>query len=100
MRYAIVTNGVVTNVLRGTAPQGAVQIPEGVYVSFGYRYDGSNFTPPTDADLTAAAQAAFTSGSNVDLFKLIKSLALWQAQLHGKTPSQARDEIAAIYKSL
>lgn len=102
MRYAVIQSGVVINVLRGTAPQGAVQIPEGVYVSFGYRYDGANFTPPTDADNTAAAQAAFTSGvaEPEKLFKLIKAVALWQAQLHGKTPAQARDEVAAIYKTL
>lgn len=99
MRYAIVKSGVVTSVLRGEAPVGTVQIPDGVYVSIGYRYDGVDFTPPTDADKTAEAVAAF-KGTNADLFKLIKAVALWQAQLHGLTPAQARDQIAAIYKTL
>lgn len=57
--------------------------------------------PPLTVDeLEAQAKAAFNAGGPVDLFKLIKAVALWQAGLHAKTAALARDEIAAIYKGL
>lgn len=56
--------------------------------------------PLTAAELEAQAKAALNGGGTIDLFKLIEAVALWQAQLHLKTAAQARDEIAAIYKTL
>ena len=105
MRYAIVENGVVTSILRGAAPVGTVQIPDGVYVSIGYLYNGSTFSeppPPTAEQLEAEGEDALNNGTSdpAKLFKLIKAVALWQAQLHGKTAAQARDEVAAVYKAL
>lgn len=106
MRYAIVENGVVTNVLRGEAPAGAVQIPDGVYVTMGYLYDGVNFSAPSAAQLESSKESegleAFNKGtSDADkLFKLIKAVGLWQAELHGLTPAQARDAVIAKYKTL
>lgn len=50
MRYAIVENGAITCVLRGSAPQGCVQIPGGTYVSIGWLWDGNTFTEPPPPD--------------------------------------------------
>ena len=55
----------------------------------------------TPEELEASCKAALSGGdASVDPLKLVKAVALWQAQLHGKTAAQARDEIAAIYKGL
>ena len=106
MRYAIVESGIVTNVLRGAAPQGAVQIPDGVYVTIGYLWDGVNFSAPSAAQLAASNEAeglaAFNNGTlDPDkLFKLIKALGLVVADLHSVTPAQMRDAVIAKYKAL
>ena len=102
MKYAIVQSGIVTNVLRGPAPEGTVQIPDGVYVTPGYNYDGASFTPPTEQQLNAAANAEFDNGvdDTAKLFKIMKAIALWNAQLHGITPANAKSQIVAIYRAL
>lgn len=58
--------------------------------------------PPLTPDQleVQCATALSGDGSQINLLKLIKSVALWQAQLHAKTGLQARNEIAAIYKTL
>lgn len=68
---------------------------------------------PADVDALKAIIAAHVSTAtrsqakldaetiaSLDSFKLLKAIVLWQAQLHGKTAPQARDEILAIYRSL
>ena len=65
--------------------------PDGTY------WDGAAWMPlppKTDAEKAAEAQ------SKLDGEVLLKALALWCAQHFGLTPSQARSEIATIYKTL
>jgi hypothetical protein len=53
-RYAVVTDGIVTNIIswdgvsEWSPPEGseAVLIPEGVFVDLGYTWNGSDFSPP------------------------------------------------------
>ena len=103
MKYAIVESGVVVSVHRG---EGIPQIPDGVYVTPGYLYDGANFSAPSPAQVAARNEAeglaAFNNGTldQDKLFKLIKALGLWQADLHGLTPAQARAAVIAKYKTL
>ena len=106
MRYAIVENGVVTNVLRGEAPAGAVQIPDGVYVTMGYLYDGETFSPPpvpTAAELEAEFRESFVSDKKFRA-KCLSDLAFRLNKAPGSVTiaeiDNERDRLAAIYRAL
>jgi|SRR3990172_4601004 len=67
------------------------------------RYDGAgsirSATAQELADVDAEQQSA-KEQRELDGAKMLKAVVLWQAQLHGKTAQQARQEILAIYRTL